>query len=91
VRKVLGATVTQIVALLSREIVWLVLLAFAIVVPIGWLALNKWMETFADRTTISWWIFAGGGVLMLATSIFTSAFQTIKAARANPVNSLRSE
>jgi len=91
VRKVLGATVAQIVALLSREIVWLVLLAFVIVVPIGWLALNKWMESFADRTTISWWIFAGGGVLMLATSIITSAFQTIKAARANPVNSLRSE
>ena len=91
VRKVLGATVTQIVALLSREIVLLVMLAFIIVVPIGWLALNKWMETFADRTAISWWIFAGGGVLMLATSIITSAFQTIKAARANPVNSLRSE
>jgi predicted permease len=91
VRKVLGATVAQIVALLSREIVWLVLLAFVIVVPIGWLALNKWMESFADRTAISWWIFAGGGVLMLATSILTSAFQTIKAARANPVNSLRSE
>ena len=90
VRKVLGATVAQIVSLLSREIVWLVLLAFIIVVPIGWLALNKWMEGFADRTTISWWIFAGGGVLMLATSIITSAFQTIKAARANPVNSLRS-
>ncbi len=91
VRKVLGASVAQIVTLLSREIVWLVLLAFVIVVPIGWLALNKWMETFADRTAISWWIFAGGGVLMLATSILTSAFQTIKAARANPVNSLRSE
>jgi len=91
VRKVLGATVTQIVALLSREVVWLVLLAFAIVVPVGWLALNKWMETFADRTTISWWIFAGGGVLMLITSIITSAFQTIKAAMANPVKSLRSE
>jgi predicted permease len=91
VRKVLGATVAQIVTLLSREIVWLVLLAFVIVVPIGWLALNKWMETFADRTSISWWIFAGGGVLMLATSIITSAFQTIKAAMANPVKSLRSE
>ena len=91
VRKVLGATVTQIVALLSREIVWLVLLAFVIVVPLGWVALNKWMETFADRTAISWWIFAGGGVLMLATSILTSAFQTVRAARANPVNSLRSE
>jgi len=91
VRKVLGATVTQIVALLSREIVWLVLLAVVIVVPLGWLALNKWMETFADRTTISWWIFAGGGILILTTSIITSAFQTIKAARANPVKSLRTE
>ena len=91
VRKVLGATVMQIVALLSREIVWLVLLSVVIVVPLGWLALNKWMETFADRTTISWWIFAGGGIFILTTSIITSAFQTIKAARANPVNSLRSE
>ncbi|HEY4326946.1 MAG TPA: FtsX-like permease family protein [Mucilaginibacter sp.] len=91
VRKILGATVAQIVALLSREIVWLVLFAFVIVVPLGWLALNKWMEGFADRTSISWWIFAGGGVLMLTTSIITSAFQTVKAAMANPVKSLRSE
>jgi predicted permease len=91
VRKVLGATVTQIVTLLSREIVVLVGLAFAVVVPIGWFALNKWMETFADRTAISWWIFAGAGLLMLATSIFTSAFQTVKAAMTNPVESLRSE
>ncbi len=91
IRKVLGATVTQIASLLSREIVWLVLLAFVIVVPIGWLALNKWMESFADRTAVSWWIFAGGGALMLFTAIATSAFQTVKAAMANPVNSLRSE
>jgi putative ABC transport system permease protein len=91
VRKVLGATVTQIVSLLSKEIVWLVLLAFVIVVPFGWLALHKWMESFADRTSISWWIFAGGGALMLVTAIATSAFQTVKAAMANPVKSLRSE
>lgn len=91
VRKVLGATVSQIVVLLSSEIALLVALSFVIVVPVSWFALNKWMQSFADRTTISWWIFAGGGILMLATSIITSASQIIRAAIVNPVTSLRSE
>jgi ABC-type antimicrobial peptide transport system permease subunit len=91
VRKVLGATVAQIVTLLSTELVLLILLAFIIVSPIAWWAMNKWMENYADRTTISWWIFAlsGGGMLMAA--VITSSFQTVKAAIANPVRSLRSE
>jgi ABC-type antimicrobial peptide transport system permease subunit len=91
VRKVLGATVTQIVTLLSAELILLTLLAFAIVTPLAWLAMNKWMEGFSDRTSISWWIFAASGTAMLAAAIFTSAFQTVKAAIANPVKSLRSE
>jgi putative ABC transport system permease protein len=91
VRKVLGATVTQIVTLLSRELVMLVLLAFLIVTPAAWWAMNKWMQNFADKTTISWWIFALSGVGMLLTAFFTLSFQTIKAAIANPVKSLRSE
>jgi ABC-type antimicrobial peptide transport system permease subunit len=91
VRKVLGATVTQIVTLLSTEMIWLILLAFVIVTPLAWLAMNKWMENFAYRTSISWWIFALSGVGMLLAAVCTSSFQTIKAAIANPVKSLRSE
>lgn len=91
VRKVLGASVAQIVTLLSAEMIWLILLAFAIVTPVAWWAMHKWMEGFADRTAISWWIFASGGAAMLLASLFTSCFQTIRAAIANPVKSLRSE
>ncbi|MFI5163517.1 MAG: FtsX-like permease family protein [Sphingobacteriales bacterium] len=91
VRKVLGATVAQIVTLLSTELVWLIILAFVIVTPVAWWAMNKWMQSFADRTTISWWIFAASGAGMLLAALFTSSFQTVRAAIANPVKSLRSE
>jgi len=91
VRKVLGASVTQIVTLLSTELVLLILLAFVIVTPLAWLAMNKWMETYSDKTTISWWIFAASGAVMLIAAVVTSSFQTIKAAIVNPVKSLRSE
>ena len=91
VRKVLGATVAQVVTLLSSELIMLILLAFVIVTPVAWYALNQWMQGFADRTAISWWIFAISGAGMLLAAVFTSSFQTIKAAIANPVKSLRSE
>ncbi|WP_162499764.1 ABC transporter permease [Mucilaginibacter terrigena] len=91
VRKVLGATVAQIVTLLSTELIWLIVLAFVLVTPIAYYAMHKWMENFADRTTISWWIFALSGAGMLAAALFTLSFQTVKAAIANPVRSLRSE
>ena len=91
VRKVLGASVAQIVALLSTELIWLIVLAFVLVTPLAWYAMNKWMESFADRTNISWWIFAGSAFAMLLAAVITSSFQTIKAAIANPVKSLRSE
>ncbi len=91
IRKVLGASVSQIVALLSRELVLLILLAFIIVTPLAWLAMNKWMESYADKTSISWWIFATSGVGMLLIAFIASSFQTIKAAIVNPVRSLRSE
>ncbi|HTD42484.1 MAG TPA: FtsX-like permease family protein [Mucilaginibacter sp.] len=91
VRKVLGASVSQIVALLSRELVLLILLAFVVVTPLAWLAMNKWMENYADKTAISWWIFATSGAGMLLVAFITSSFQTIKAAIVNPVKSLRSE
>ncbi|MEN0055928.1 MAG: FtsX-like permease family protein [Mucilaginibacter sp.] len=91
VRKVLGASVTQIVRMLSTELVLLILLAFILVTPLAWYAMNKWMQSFADRTSISWWIFALSGTGMLLTAFFTQSFQSIKAALANPVNSLRNE
>ena len=91
VRKVLGASVAQIFTLLSTELIWLILLAFVIVTPLAWYAMNQWMQSFVDRTPISWWIFAASGAAMLVAAIFTSSFQTVKAAIANPVKSLRSE
>jgi putative ABC transport system permease protein len=91
VRKVLGATVAQIVTLLSTEMVMLILLSLAIVTPVAWWAMNKWLESYADKTAISWWIFAASGTEMLLAAIFTSSFQTVRAAIANPVKSLRSE
>jgi ABC-type antimicrobial peptide transport system permease subunit len=91
VRKVLGASVAQIVRLLSIELVMLILLALVIVTPIAWWAMNKWLQSYADRTSINWWIFAASGAGMLLAAVFTSSFQTVKAAIANPVKSLRSE
>jgi putative ABC transport system permease protein len=91
VRKVLGASVTQIVRLLFTELASLILLAFLIVTPLAWWAMNKWMDSYADKTTISWWIFAASGAGMLLTALVTSSFQTIKAAIVNPVKSLRNE
>jgi ABC-type antimicrobial peptide transport system permease subunit len=91
VRKVLGATVEQIVALLSRELVFLIVLAFVIVTPIAWWSMNKWMQSFADRTAINWWIFVVSGGGMLVTALVISGFQTVKAALANPTKSLRTD
>jgi ABC-type antimicrobial peptide transport system permease subunit len=91
VRRVLGASVAQIVTLLSTELLLLIAFAFVIVTPLAYWAMHKWMENFADRTAISWWIFALGGSVMVLVTLFTLSFQTIKAAVANPVKSLRSE
>jgi ABC-type antimicrobial peptide transport system permease subunit len=91
VRKVLGASVAQIVTLLSTELILLIILAFVLVTPIAYYAMNTWMQNFADRTTINWWIFALSGAGMLTAALFTLSFQTVKAAVANPVMSLRSE
>lgn len=91
VRKVLGASVAQIVSLVSKDFIMLVLFAFVIASPLAWLGMNKWLENFAYRTDISWWIFLISGVAMTVVSFITLGFQTIKAAIANPVMSLRSE
>ena len=91
VRKVLGASVSQIVSLLSKDFISLVLLAFVIAAPLAWWAMNKWLQDFAYRTTFSWWIFAISGALMLIVALLTLSIQTIRSAIANPVKSLRTE
>jgi putative ABC transport system permease protein len=91
VRKVLGASVAQIVSLLSRELLLLVFIAFIIAAPLAWWAMHKWLDGFNYRTNMSWWIFAacGGGTLLIALAIM--AIRTVRAAISNPVNALRSE
>jgi len=91
VRKVLGASVSQIVALLSKDFISLVLLAFVMAAPVAWWAMHNWLEDFAYRTNISWWIFGCSGLAMIIIALLTLSIQTIRSAKANPVNSLRSE
>ncbi|MDP9042033.1 MAG: ABC transporter permease, partial [Bacteroidota bacterium] len=91
VRKVLGASVSNIVNLLSFDFIKLVLIAFVIAAPIGLLGMNKWLQDFAYHIHISWWIFAIAGSSSIVIAFFTISFQAIKAAIMNPVTSLRSE
>lgn len=91
VRKVLGASVAGIVAMLSKDFAKLVLIASLISFPIAWLAMDKWLQSFAYRTTISWWIFIVAGAAAIIIALITVSFQAIKAAIANPVKSLRTE
>jgi putative ABC transport system permease protein len=91
IRKVLGASVTGIVRLLSREFIKLVSIAILIASPIAWWAANKWLQDFAYRINIGWWIFALAGVIALLIAMLTVSFQAVKAAIANPVKALRTE
>jgi ABC-type antimicrobial peptide transport system permease subunit len=91
IRKVLGATAANIVYLFSKEFVLLIAIAFAIATPIAWYYMNKWLENYAYRISINWWLFAAGGVASIMIALVTISFQAIKAAIANPVKSLRTE
>ncbi len=91
IRKVLGATVAHLAALISKEFIYLVLLSVLIITPIAWWAMNKWLQTFIYRINISWWIFGIAAFLVLFIALVTVSFQAIKAAIANPVKSLRTE
>ena len=91
IRKVIGASVTQIVTLLSKDFLKLVLIGFLIAIPIAWWGTNMWLENFAFKTTLSWWIFLLSGALMIIIALITLGIQTIRSAKANPVKSLRSE
>jgi len=91
VRKVLGASVPNIVSMLSKDFLLLVLISFVIAVPVAWWGMNKWLQDFAYRINIGWWIFVVAGVTALLIALITVSFQAIKAAIANPVKSLRTE
>lgn len=91
IRKVLGASVSSVTGLLAKEFISLVLLAILIAYPVGWYCIHRWLQDFAYRTSISWWVFPVAGVFVLLIAVLTISFQAIKAAIANPVNSLRTE
>jgi putative ABC transport system permease protein len=91
IRKTMGASVNGIVVMLSRDFLTLIVYACFIAIPIAWFLMNTWLEEFAYRISLSWWMFAGSIGLVLLVSLITVSFQTIKAALMNPVKSLRSE
>jgi putative ABC transport system permease protein len=91
VRKVLGASVARITTLLSKDLITLVIISFIVAAPIAYWAMNKWLMTYSYRVTISWWVFALAGVLSVTIALLTVSYQSVKAALANPVKSLRTE
>jgi putative ABC transport system permease protein len=91
VRKVLGASVSHIVTILSTDFIKLICIALAISIPFAWIATSKWLQDYPYRITLSWWLFASAGILVIAVALITTSFQSIKAAMANPVKSLRAE
>ncbi len=91
IRKVNGAKVTEILAMLNRDFIKWVVIAFVVACPIAYYAMNKWLENFAYKTTLSWWIFALAGVLALGIALLTVSWQSWRAATRNPVEALRYE
>jgi putative ABC transport system permease protein len=91
IRKVLGASVGDIVTLLSKDFLKLVAVSIVIASPIAWYVMNKWLQDFAYRTNIGWMVFAVAGILALLIALITISFQAIRAAVSNPVKSLRTE
>lgn len=91
IRKVLGATVTHIVALLSKDFLLLVLIAVLLATPVAWYFAQKWLSQFAYHIELQWWIFLSAGLIAVGIALLTVSFQSIKAALANPVKSLRNE
>jgi putative ABC transport system permease protein len=91
IRKVLGASVTNVTVLLSGEFIRLALLAVLIASPLAWYGMDRWLRNFTYRISVSWWMFAAAGGLAIAIALITVSFQSIKSALANPAKSLRSE
>jgi putative ABC transport system permease protein len=91
IRKVMGASIQSIVLLLSKDFLRLVALAFVVAVPIGWYIMHHWLQDFAYRIPIEWWMFAIAGSLAFLIATFSIGYQSLKASVMNPVDSLRSE
>ncbi|MVM38499.1 FtsX-like permease family protein [Spirosoma sp. HMF3257] len=91
IRKVLGASIAEILFLLSRQFIGWVAIAILIASPIAWYAMSRWLDNFAYRVAISWWVFVVAAFLAIGIALLTVSFQSLKAALVNPVKSLRSE
>jgi putative ABC transport system permease protein len=91
IRKVLGASITSIVALLSKDIMKLVGIAILLAGPLAWWVMNRWLQDFAYRITIPWWLLAAAGVSAVLIALFTVGLQSVKAALMNPTKALRTE
>jgi putative ABC transport system permease protein len=91
IRKVLGASVKGVTAILSKDFLTLVFISLLIAIPLAWLASSKWLENYPYRISLNWWLFASAGILVIMIALITVSFQAIKAAIANPVKSLRTE
>jgi putative ABC transport system permease protein len=91
IRKVLGASTGSITSMLSKEFLKLIVIASLISFPITWYAMNKWLQDFAYRISIQWWVFLLAGFIAVLVAAITISFQSVKAALANPVKSLRNE
>ena len=91
IRKVLGASVSSVVYLFSKEFIVLITIAFIIASPVAWYFMDKWLQDYVYRINISWWIFIVGGISSIIIALITVSFQAIKAALANPVKSLKTE
>jgi putative ABC transport system permease protein len=91
VRKVLGAGMPQIVTLLSKDFLLLVLVAAAIAFPVAWYGLQNFLQGYAYRTNLSWWVFALAGIITLLIAMFTISVKCVQAALANPVTALKNE
>ena len=91
IRKVLGASVNNVVTILSKDFLKLVFIALIIAIPLAWVTANKWLQNYPYRITLSWWLFVAAGILVILIALLTVSFQAIKTAIANPVKSLRTE
>jgi putative ABC transport system permease protein len=91
VRKVLGASIANIMVLLAKDFILLVVIAIVIASPIAWYTMNLWLQNFAYHIELQWWMFAFTGGVALGIAFLTTSFQSVRAAMVNPVKSLRSE
>jgi putative ABC transport system permease protein len=87
----LGASIPNIVMLISKDFIWLVLIAFVIAAPIGWWSMQQWLDNFAYRINIEWWVFALVALLAVFIAFLTVSIQALRAATANPIKNLRTE